>query len=214
MIVAGCCPGLNGVDDLTRCCCRKGSYSCSKCFSFLALLLLLVSLVFYVILAAMGLIVHDPSVLGHEFEQSFEESIGKITGLCLTVPPTLQQAISDNILAIDQLEGAGQDVSEYRDTLEEVGGLVDIVDDCCDHLQAFFPGVVRLFLPSVTCAAAILCSILLTSSLCCATGCCKNPPTAPVANADKGGGATWSTPMSSDQYSSTKNPYGEGLARA
>lgn len=212
MIVASCCPALKCVDDRCRCCCRRGSYTCSKCFSFFALLLLLVSFALYLVIAAVGVIVHNPALLGYSVEETFDENVGSITGLCLTVPPTLKQLVSDNKLAVEQLEAAGQDVAEYQQALEEISVLVLTVDNGCDHMQAFFPAVVRLFVPCVTCVAAILCSLFLTCSLCCSTGCFKNPPTAPVSNSD--GGATWTSTPSNDQYSSTKNPFGEGLARA
>lgn len=155
---------------------NKGSYCWSKCAMFFATILLIVCLVFYTIFAAVAVIIH--SGVG-------KEQIGQILGLCETVPPTLQQLVQDNEAMLDKLMDAGQNsdkMLEYSQTLEDVGGLLDLIDDGCGYLSSFLDEMIDLFLPGFLCTVAIIFALVVNITFYCSAGCCKAPGAQPKTN--------------------------------
>merc|ERR1719486_624641 len=148
---------------------NKGSYCWSKCAMLIATILLIVCLVFYTFFAAVAVVIH--SGVG-------KEEIGQITGLCETVPPALQQLVQDNQAMLDRLIDAGQNsdkMVEYSQTLDDVGGLLDLIDDGCGHLSSFLDEMIDLFLPGFLCTVAIVFALVVNITLYCSAGCCKAP---------------------------------------
>ena len=152
---------------------NKGSYLASKCMFFFATVFLLLSLIFYLIFVSVAVaLTYPPPVL--------LEQINLIRGICLTVPAELNQMITDNTGAIDQLEAGGQDVSTYRADLAELDVIVVTVTGGCGHLRNFLLEIMHLYLPAMLCVIAIIFAFVVNQTLCCATGCCKSKPGAPA----------------------------------
>ena len=150
---------------------HKGSYAVTKCFIFLADIFLILSLVFYSIFAGLAVLLKFPP-------EVVAAQIRTITGMCDTIPPWISQMVADNTAALNQLDAAGQDVSELQTQLEDVSGLSTSISEGCEGLSGFIEEFILLFLPGVLCIVAIVFALFVNNTLCCATGCCKGPPKA------------------------------------
>ena len=157
---------------------HKGSYSVTKCFLLLANLFLVLSFVFYAIFAAVSVVLK----LGGPLIQT---QISTITGMCDTIPPWISQLVADNQAAVNQLDAAGQDVTELQAQLDEVSNLSGLITGGCGYLNGLFDEFEKLFLPGVLCLVAIVFALFINNTLCCATGCCKGPPTTTASSSVK-----------------------------
>jgi len=153
---------------------NKGSYCWSKLFMILADLFLLLSFVFYMIFAVIAVVL------------TFRPEVDVARGMCISVPATTTQLVVDNRAALNQLRDAGQDVSEIETQLNEIEELVSLVNSGCVHFDGFIEETFRVFLPAAICLIAVMYSLFVNRTLCCAAGCCKSPPKEPY-QADQDG---------------------------
>jgi len=158
---------------------HKGSYCFTKCYILLAKLFLLVAIVFYIIMAAVGsFLAWAPTSVPTAYGTvNVQANINMMRGACVTVPAEANQMITDNSAALSQLEAAGQDVADFRATLNEMEAFIGLVDSACTHMEGFMVSIFDIFLPSILCVIAIVYSFFVNQTLCCAAGCCKAPPT-------------------------------------
>ena len=97
----------------------------------------------------------------------------------------LQQLVQDNEAMLDKLLDAGQNsdkMLEYSQTLEDVGGLLDLIDDGCGYLSSFLDEMIDLFLPGFLCTVAIIFALVVNITFYCSAGCCKAPGAQPKTN--------------------------------
>jgi len=162
----------------TQCKGHKGSYCFSKLWMTLTYVFLLLSFIFYIIFAAFAIVIRvAPPIV--------QAQLNQITGLCETVPMTVTQLVTDNTLAVEQLRNAGQDTTSFDATLADFTFLATTVDSGCGFLIGFLDELVALFLPGLMCIVAIVFAFFVNTTYCCATGCCKGPPTSAQAAVDK-----------------------------
>ena len=152
---------------------RPGTYCCTKCMIMLGNLFLLLSIIFYCIFAGIAVVLlYAP--------EPIPSLISQVTGLCDTVPAQINQLLADNMAVLDQLKLMGQaaaDLATLESQLNDVQGISDVITKGCGHMNGLFDDAFSLFAPSVTCVVAILFSIYVNNTLCCAAGCCKAKPT-------------------------------------
>jgi len=147
---------------------HKGSYCWSKCCIMLANLFLLISLIFYIIFAAVALVLENaPPVV--------QTQIASVTALCDTMPPTIMQLVADAQAVIALLKSAGQSTSAFDAVMNDLSTIIKLVDTGCGHVNQLFVDVYAVFLPGLTCVVAIIFAMFVNNTLCCAEGCCKSP---------------------------------------
>lgn len=160
---------------------RKGSYCCSNTMMLFASCFLLIALIFYLIMtaSAAAIVMPPPSVAQY---------INQVRGLCVTVPATINQLLTDNIDAVNKLEAAGQDVTSFRNALQPLQQIQASVNDACVHLDNYFIYMAQVFLPAILCVGAVLHALWVNQTLCFTTGCCcKSPPIEPAKKFEPSG---------------------------
>ena len=173
LALGGVCPVAPG---------HKGSYCCTKFMVLIADAFLLLSFIFYITFCAFAiaiLVIPD-----------LEAQISRIRGICEVVPASVAQLMSDNQAAVDRLAQAGQtgaDMDTLREQLDQVSELSLLLRRGCSHLNNFIIQLIEIFLPGLLCVVAVIFAMFVNKTLCCATGCCRGPPTGTHAGTQKAG---------------------------
>lgn len=161
----------------SACSCRNiPTMCCSKFFMGLGYVLLFLCLVFYIIFAALAIVINLDMV---------QEQVKTFTSICETTMPGLNQKIQDITLAINKADEMGMDVTEYQtelDTYSPAATTFTSMCTCIDDLLSSFTG---LFLPGMLTVCAIIYLYIATITMCCSAKCCK----APLVTAADGGDA-------------------------
>lgn len=149
--------------------CRPKTYCATKALAAIAFVFLLLSLILYAIFGGFALIIRfAPPVI--------KDQVNEILGQCKVVPASVNQLVTDNQAAVDQLKAAGQDVTDLQKELDEVTSLTLLIDSGCDYLLGFFDELVALFLPGILCVVAVVFAFYVNTHFCCAAGCISKSP--------------------------------------
>jgi hypothetical protein len=145
---------------------RKGSLCFSKIYMMLAFLLLVLALVFYIIFASAAIFMAEAPDRAPELA----EEVNRMRGLCVQIPISIQQRITDANTAISTLQTAGQNVTQYTNSLNTARSLHTLLDGGCTHLTDLLDEMVKVFVPAMMCIVAIVFAIVVNQTLCCAAG--------------------------------------------
>ena len=151
----------------SACSCRNiPTMCCSKLFITLGYILLFLCLVFYIIFAALAIVINLETV---------QEQIKTFTSICETTMPDLNQKIQDITLALNRADLLGMDVTDFQtelDTYSPAATTFTSMCTCIDDLLTSFTG---LFLPGMLTVCAIIYLYIATITMCCSAKCCKAP---------------------------------------
>ena len=147
---------------------KPGSFCCTKLFILLSYVFLLVALIFYIIFTVIP--------LGLKYApEEVQEQIRSITSICVATPLGIEQLITDNTLAVEQLTDAGLDTSSFTDLLSALTSLSGSLTGVCGFTLDALDALNGLFLPGTVCFVSIGFAMYINMSLCCAAGCCCAP---------------------------------------
>jgi len=151
---------------------RKGSLCFSKVYMLLALLFLILAMVFYILFASAAIFFAEAP----EHAPGLHEEVNRIRGLCVQLPASIGQRITDANSAISNLQAAGQDVTTYTESINTATSLQTLLDGGCLHLIDLLDELVEVFVPAMQCIVAIAFAVIVNQTLCCSAGCCRGPP--------------------------------------
>lgn len=148
---------------------RKGSFCCTKIFILLTYVFLGLSLIFYLIFTVIPLgLAYAP--------ESVQAQIREMTGLCITVPMTIEQLVGDLTQTVNTLTTAGLDTSSLTDPTTGYIPLAQfsstLITNVCGHVNGLFEAFEALFLPGTVCVVSICFAFYANLSLCSSAGCC------------------------------------------
>jgi len=158
---------------------HKGSLCWSKVCMFLALLLLILALVFYLLFAGVA-------VLFAFAPPELQNALATVRGICISIPATVGQMVTDGTATVEKLSSAGQDTSAIDAQMVLAADISDVVTLGCGSLVSLIDELVAIFVPAILCVVAIVFAAIVNETLCCAAGCCcKGPSKAPKIVAKK-----------------------------
>ena len=146
---------------------------------FLALLLLILALVFYLLFAGVA-------VLFAFAPPELQNALATVRGICISIPATVGQMVTDGTATVEKLSSAGQDTSAIDAQMVLAADISDVVTLGCGSLVSLIDELVAIFVPAILCVVAIVFAAIVNETLCCAAGCCcKGPSKAPKIVAKK-----------------------------
>jgi len=149
------------------CACKtSGTMCCSKFFLGLGYILLLLCVAFYVIFAALAIVINLDIV---------QQQVKIFTSVCETSMPPLNQKLTDIRSVLARAEAQGMNVTEYESMIalyEPAAFTFNAMCSCIDELLSSFTS---LFLPGMLTTCAIIYLYVATITMCCSAKCCAAP---------------------------------------
>jgi len=151
----------------SACSCRNiPTMCCSKLFITLGYILLFLCLVFYIIFAALAIVINLETV---------QEQIKTFTSICETTMPDLNQKIQDITLALNRADSLGMDVTDFQSELDTYSPAATTFTSMCTCIDDLLTSFTGLFLPGMLTVCAIIYLYIATITMCCSAKCCKAP---------------------------------------
>ena len=150
---------------------NKWCSCCSKLFLWITYVWIILSFIVGVIAAALG------PVVQLDFAQSI---LARITGVCETTLPTLEQTLQDATAAMARMPSTttADSSSDLQDMLNAAQDPVAIFGNLCVCITSLFGSAVNLFGPGICNIIVAIFAYYASCCQCWTEGCCVRPKTA------------------------------------
>jgi len=138
---------------------------CAKCFAFLGMALSVLSIIVYIIFAAIGFVVTMPMT---------QEVLVQVTGICKSAIPQLEELKNGAVAATTNIPASELDQS-LTDNIDLLQQGFAIMDSSCNALDDLIFNFAGLLVPGFVCTVASFYALISQCSLCCSAKCCKSP---------------------------------------
>ena len=148
---------------------------CSKLFLLITYVWIILSFIVGVIAAALG------PVVQLDFAQSI---LARITGICETTLPTLEQTLQDATAAMTRMPSntTASSSSDLQNMLNAAQDPVAIFGNLCVCVTSFFGSAVNLFGPGICNIIVAIFAYYASCCQCWTEGCCVGPKTAKTSS--------------------------------